>query len=99
MADDLRGGEQERLIPLSLDAEQRLRQYLWLGHGHSGVYGDDGEMQCSQCLAVSRMYDYKRTPLEQVIDAAIAARREVNLQALFASSTGETAAPTTQEQK
>lgn len=51
--------------------ERRLRRELWLGHGHDALYGDDGEMQCSKCLPV---YDYKRAPLEQVIEAAETAR-------------------------
>jgi hypothetical protein len=54
--------------------ELRLRQELWLGHGHKGVYGDDGEMQCSECLPLSRMYDYRREPIEKVIEAAETAR-------------------------
>jgi hypothetical protein len=41
------------------EAEQALRNEWWLSHGHDGLYGDDGEMQCSQCGA-----DYKRDPLD-----------------------------------
>jgi hypothetical protein len=32
-----------------------LRRLLWLNHGCIGLYGDDGEMQCGQCLI-----DFKR---------------------------------------
>lgn len=53
--------------------EQRLRQELWLNHGHDGLYGDDGEMQCGRCLPV---FDYKRAPLADVIAAADKARLE-----------------------
>ncbi len=50
----------------ALEAEQRTsesehRMELWLGHGHIGLYGDDGEMQCSLCRA-----DYKRDPLPEL---------------------------------
>lgn len=34
-----------------------MRKLLWLRHGHQGLYGDDGEMQCGKCLP---HYDYKR---------------------------------------
>ena len=41
-----------------------MRRLLWLHHGHVGLYGDDGEMQCGTCLI-----DFKRsTPTE--IEAA-----------------------------
>jgi hypothetical protein len=59
--------------------ERRLRQELWLNHGHDGLYGDDGEMQCSKCLPI---YDYKRAPLEQVIEVADRARMERAAKAL-----------------
>lgn len=44
------------------DAE--LRRLMWLSHGHLGIYGDDGEMQCIECGA-----DYKRDSLGKVRDA------------------------------
>jgi len=34
---------------------EKLRMLLWLNHGHDGLYGDDGEMQCSKC-----MIDFRR---------------------------------------
>jgi len=37
----------------------RLRSHLWLGHGHTGQYGDDGEMQCAACIPYGQ-YDYRR---------------------------------------
>ena len=43
--------------------ERILRQLLWLRHGcpiHA-LYGDDGEMQCGQCLI-----DFKRNTAEQI---------------------------------
>lgn len=37
-----------------------LRELLWLNHGHTcGLYGDDGEMQCSECEL-----DFKRHSVE-----------------------------------
>jgi prefoldin subunit 5 len=47
-----------------------IREYLWIHHGHQGVYGDDGERQCGQCAPT---WDYKRAPLEQVALAAFKA--------------------------
>lgn len=46
-----------------------IRRFLWLRHGHKGMYGDDGEMQCGEC-AKYHCSDYKRAPLEEVISAA-----------------------------
>ena len=39
------------------------REALWLRHGHEGLYGDDGEMQCGTCVR-----DFKRDTPEQIID-------------------------------
>lgn len=43
--------------------EMEIRQRLWMGHGHTGMYGDDGEMQCSECRKYA---DYKRDPLAKL---------------------------------
>lgn len=43
------------------EVERKYRQQLWSSHGHAGIYGDDGEMQCSECGV-----DYKRDPLATV---------------------------------
>lgn len=58
--------------------ERKYRERLWLGHGHSGQYGDDGEMQCAACLPYG-LIDYKRTPLDKVesVVASIAMERIV----------------------
>lgn len=50
-----------------METERRIRVYLWLSHGHKGVYGDDGEMQCGECLPFGA-YDYKREPLGKLMD-------------------------------
>lgn len=50
--------------------ELEIRRALWLGHGHKGVYGDDGEMQCAECIP---MWDYKRQPLIKCVNAALSA--------------------------
>ena len=39
-----------------------LRRLLWLHHGHQGLYGDDGEMQCSECGGL----DFKRHPVSLI---------------------------------
>lgn len=41
-----------------------FRKFLWMSHGHEGLYGDDGEMQCSICRI-----DYKRDSLKMITDA------------------------------
>ncbi len=51
----------DALISEQRTSESEHRMELWLGHGHIGLYGDDGEMQCSLCRA-----DYKRDPLPEL---------------------------------
>jgi len=46
--------------------ERTLREHLWLNHGHEGLYGDDGEMQCAACIPYS-VSDYKRQPVEELL--------------------------------
>ena len=65
-----------------LDIEHELRMEWWLNHGHDGLYGDDGEMQCGQCHPV---FDYKRAPLAEVKAAAEKARLE-RIKALLAAA-------------
>jgi hypothetical protein len=50
-----------------------IRKLLWVGHGHRGLYGDDGELQCAQC---SPAYDYKNGRLEDVVRQAISVLTE-----------------------
>ena len=45
----------------TLEENLSLRRLLWLYHGHQGLYGDDGEMQCAQCRL-----DYKRDDIETI---------------------------------
>jgi len=73
------GPDGRRAPDLPADVERELRIYLWLSHGHRGVYGDDGEMQCVEC---SPVWDYKRAPLADVVLKAIESRQAVNLKAL-----------------
>lgn len=61
---------------LDVETERRLREYLWLNHGHQGQYGDDGEMQCGHCAP---MWDYRRAPLAKVVTQALKANYETNL--------------------
>ena len=58
--------------------EMALREFLWLNHGHTGQYGDDGEMQCQMCCHY-QCTDYKREPLSKVINSSIKARFDVNI--------------------
>jgi hypothetical protein len=57
--------------------ERKYRERLWLGHGHQGLYGDDGEMQCSLCHPFG---DYKRDPIEK-LEASVAAAKLAQLKA------------------
>lgn len=45
------------------DENERLRKLLWLHHGHIHLYGDDGEMQCSDCKP---FLDFKRNSIEEI---------------------------------
>ena len=57
------------------DVDPRLRwmvEQLWKRHGHVGMYGDDGEMQCNHA---SGMCDFRRDPLERVMDHSLDALR------------------------
>lgn len=77
MTRDLRAAEGQ-LIPQS--TELLIRMFLWQGHGHEGIYGDDGEMQCGQCGC-----DYKRDTLHACVEKARVAALETGLKRLAAS--------------
>lgn len=66
-------------IRREVEEQTALREFLWLNHGHTGQYGDDGEMQCQACCAY-HCIDYKREPISKVIETAIKARWDVNVQ-------------------
>ena len=55
------------------ELEQKYRKELWLNHGHHGLYGDDGEMQCIECHPYGAT-DYKRDPLDKIEHATFRAR-------------------------
>lgn len=57
------------------DLEMELRKLMWLGHFHSGLYGDDGEMQCGECAKFG-VWDYRNQPLDDVRKAFNAALTE-----------------------
>lgn len=63
------------LLPKWLDI--KIRQFFWQNHGHDGIYGDDGEMQCGQCIKYG-LTDYKRAYLGDVVNVALRSRLEVN---------------------
>ena len=44
----------------------KLRSMLWLSHGHKGMYGDDGEMQCGECIHEYGFWDWKRTDIDEI---------------------------------
>ena len=46
-----------------IEENKELRELLWLRHGCSffQLYGDDGEMQCRNC-----MLDFKRDNIEKI---------------------------------
>lgn len=59
-------GSQSVMTPEHAFVEKELRLRLWMGHGHQGMYGDDGEMQCAECLRFGP-YDYKRAPIRELL--------------------------------
>ena len=54
-----------------------LRRMLWLNHGHSGQYGDDGEMQCAECLHEYGFWDWKRTPAIEIEEKITTAKLRI----------------------
>lgn len=65
------------------ETEMRVRKFLWLGHPHTGQYGDDGEMQCIGCAAYGCI-DYRRAPLEDCLNAYEQCWRDENFKKLAA---------------
>lgn len=53
--------------------EFELRRLMWSEHGHDGLYGDYGEMQCGKCLKIG-CGDYRRAPMDKVREAFILAK-------------------------
>ena len=51
-----------------INDEMEIRRALWFGHGHYGMYGDDGEMQCSECHPAR---DFKREPVIDLVRAIL----------------------------
>jgi hypothetical protein len=52
-----------------IDENKRLRRLLWLNHGHSNLYGDDGAMQCNECMKEYGFWDWANTPVKEIEDA------------------------------
>ena len=48
---------------------REIREYLWLSHGCCGLYGDDGEMQCSSTYP---FIDFRRDSEEIVLSGIMA---------------------------
>lgn len=57
------------------EIELELRRMMWLGHGHAGMYGDDGEMQCMECQPYG-VVDYRNEPLDKVRETFRAVQME-----------------------
>lgn len=72
------------LVLVSPAIATQLRAFLWLGHGHTGQYGDDGEMQCGECLQLGE-WDYRRASFE----ALFATIERVNLKRLVEAIGGK----------
>ena len=53
-----------KIVKQSAFIESALRRELWINHGcpFAALYGDDGEMQCGQCLI-----DFKRMPIADLV--------------------------------
>ncbi len=53
--------------------EANICKQLWFNHGcdNRAMYGDDGEMQCGNCVM-----DFKRQPLEEIIKKLSANHKE-----------------------
>lgn len=68
--------------------EQEVRHLMWTHHGHAGIYGDDGEMQCGECAKYG-CWDYRNAPLGEVRKAYQMARFE-QIARIPARSAGET---------
>lgn len=49
----------------SCGLEDEVRHLMWIHHGHSMIYGDDGEMQCGECAKYG-CWDYRNAPLAEV---------------------------------
>jgi hypothetical protein len=69
--------------------EMVVRRLLWSNHGHMGMYGDDGEMQCAACapatdeeratFAGEYVLDWKREPYAKVLAWADQGLRALNM--------------------
>lgn len=65
--------EEQIVEATGTSVEMELRREWWINHGHIGLYGDDGEMQCGACRPP---VDFKRAPLDEVRAATFKARME-----------------------
>ena len=52
---------------LERNNDESLKYVLWLNHAHSGMYGDDGEMQCQSCRSEYGFWDWKNTPMAEIL--------------------------------
>jgi len=55
----------EEIVALAREIFE-LRRMLWSSHGHTGMYGDDGELQCGECLHEYGFWDWRRTSIAEI---------------------------------
>ena len=55
--------------------EREIRRILWVNHGHQMIYGDDGEMQCGECMILDFKRDSFSKIAKQMVHAAKAEQK------------------------
>lgn len=57
------GVEYRRLLVMEAEI-LAVREILWSSHGHTGLYGDDGAMQCAACMP---NHDYRKGNILEIV--------------------------------
>jgi hypothetical protein len=66
-----------RREPLDVPTEPlQLRAAMWLNHGHDGLYGDDGEMQCPRFPPADFLRDHIDALIAHIDFSSIPAHKE-----------------------
>jgi hypothetical protein len=68
--------EQKAADSLMSDDEYELRKFIALAHqdGKCQIYGDDGELQCSNMIRHGRTIDFRREPIRALLEVIYATR-------------------------